>query len=228
MLFVFATSFFFVAAAQGCQDKQSYCASYALIGSCMKPDFYSQCQLSCGACVCTDALKKDECVMLRDQGKCLSNYQEMERNCKATCGFCGCRDESSYNCATKAAAGQCITDKLMVTKCPLSCKLCGDCGDNTLQCVQWAAQGNCATETNKMITHCPGSCGICECADGPGMEGECARRAALGECESNISYTYTHCAATCNLCPSGGGGSSDSDSGSEGGEEEEEEEENVI
>ena len=162
--------------------------------------------------------------MLRDMGKCLSNYQEMERNCKATCGFCGCRDDPAYNCAAKAAQGYCMTDGNMVTKCPLSCKLCGECGDNSPNCAQQIAQaGNQGCRNNRLLTHCAGSCGLCECADGPNMEAECATRATRGECESNVAWMYTHCAATCNLCPSGGGGSDSEGSGNDGGEEEEEE-----
>ena len=163
--------------------------------------------------------------MLRDMGKCLSNYQEMERNCKATCGFCGCRDDPAYNCAAKAAQGYCMTDVNMVTKCPLSCKLCGECGDNSPTCAQLIAQAGSCNSNNRLLTHCAGSCGLCECADGPGLEAECARREALGECESNVAWMYTNCAATCNLCPSGGAGSDSEGSGNEGGGEEEEEEE---
>ncbi|KAL5251361.1 hypothetical protein ACHWQZ_G016906 [Mnemiopsis leidyi] len=201
-MFLLIMAFFaLVGVSQGCSDSQENCASYALIGLCMEPTFYKACQLSCGACVCSDALKKEECVILRDSGKCLTSYTEMKRNCRATCGFCTCKDTANYDCGNKAKAGLCITDPNVVSKCPHSCKLCGDCEDNTPQCREWAEQGRCFSDRNTMLTHCAKSCRLCDCADGPGMEARCAKGSADRKCESDIIWAYIDCAASCDLCP---------------------------
>lgn len=130
--------------------------------------------------VCKDALKKEECVMLRKLGKCLSNHEELFTNCKATCGFCSklhitcywllvigfitwsspaCVDSDTTNCPAWAAQGGCITQASTRAKCPFSCKYCGDCGDNSPACAAYALQGRC-TEKD-ILTNCPASCGIC-------------------------------------------------------------------
>ena len=138
---------------------------------------------------CRDS--NDDCKGWAAAGECVSNSAYMRSNCPRSCGACakaappvvsskgkvrprraGCEDAEGYDCAARAARGECYASRnATAMQCPVSCRLCRfssllrealSCEDSHANCASWASAGECTKNPPFMQTSCAASCNICD------------------------------------------------------------------
>jgi len=194
-----------------CTDKNDGCLDFLESGECsltkcvawasnnecnLNPDYMgANCKKSCGVCdgtavpftptespgqeACSDG--DNRCGEWALMGECGANREYMKRNCKSSCGFCGCEDNNVACSELSPDTGDCVQ-----TKCDL-----------------WTLEGECDTNKDYMSIFCRKSCN--RCIDGPANsckdnDNRCTGWASIGECSSNPDYMQQMCAKACGFC----------------------------
>ena len=192
-------------------DRDQSCAAWARADDCHGENgdvVRRLCPLSCNVAGPNGRDSDTSCGGWRKDDAC--SNPAVQKLCPTSCGLASplCPSDTSSECETWAAAGECVANSYMHTNCARACGVCkSSCVDSDPSCPYWVFEGLHNQNPGAVLTDCSHSAGTCgddlaeptECEDTNATA--CASWGA-DECQRTPAFMLRQCPETCGVCRS--------------------------